>query len=129
MLIYLFEQSPVDAEEKLATAHGIMGSDEALIIAGQEHHVAVRNKHIGFLHLEGDGEVDEGEIADFNLVLEEKAARGGQVGVGVVFGEVAYGDNGLQGGSFVENGLRIGKLQFCHHQGQMDYVFVACFLQ
>ncbi len=129
MLIYLFEQPPIDAEENLATAHGIMGRDEAFIVAGQEHHVAVRHKHIGFLHLEGNGEIDEGVVANLNLVLEEEAARGGQVGIGVVFGEVAHGENGLQGGGFVEDGLRIGKLQFCHHQRQMDHVFIACFLQ
>jgi len=124
----LVEQPPVDADEDFATAHGVVGRDESIVVTCEQEHVAVRNEHIGFLYLEGYGKVDVGEVSDFYVVLEVKRACGRHESVGVEFGEVGHRQYGLQGGCLAEDGLGIGESQPTQEQRQVYHIFVACFL-
>ena len=80
-------------------------------------------------YLDGHGHIDEGEIADLHFVLQIESACGGHVGISIVFGEITYGDAGIQNGCFVENRLCITDFQPTHKQRNMHHFFIARLLQ
>ena len=92
---FSIEQSPVDTEEESTASHRVVGRDKRIVVARQQHHIAVWHKDIGFFYFDGQSEVNEGVVADFNVVLEVEYACGGHVGIGEVFGEIAYRQDGL----------------------------------
>ena len=66
---------------------------------------------MGFLHFYGHGEIDEREVADLDIILEVECARGWHVSIGVILGEIAHSEAGMQGGSLMEDGLRVPDFQ------------------
>ena len=125
----LVEQSPVDADEDAAVTHGVVGCDERVVVASEQEHVAVSEVNVCLFHFEGYGQVDVGEIAYLNLVLEVESAGGGHVGIGIILGEIAHRDAGMQCGHFMENRLRITDFQLTEKQGQMYDIFIARLLE
>ena len=115
----LVEQSPVDADEDTAVAHGVVGGDERIVVACEQEHIAVNHIDMRLFHFDGQCQIDEGEVADLHLVLQVERTGGGHIGIGVILGEVAYRDAGMQCGRLVEHGLRIPDFQTSLNQRQM----------
>ena len=91
----LIEQSPVNANENAAVAHGVVGSDEGIVVACEQEHVAVSHIDMSLFHFDGQRQVDEREVANLHLVLQIEGACGWHVGIGVIFGEITYCDAGI----------------------------------
>ena len=105
--VCLVEESPVNPDENLAAAHGVVGRDECIVVACKQKHVVVCQEDMGSLDFERHREVDKREVADFYLVLQIEGASGWHVGISIVSGEITHGDAGMQNGRLVEYGLGI----------------------
>lgn len=101
----LIKQSPIDAKEDLAVAHRIMGCDERVVVAGEEEHVAVLHKNVGLFDINGKCQVDERIITNQDIILQVKGPQRGHIGVSIILGEIIHSEAGLQGCSFLEDGL------------------------
>ena len=75
------------------------------MVACEQEHVAVSHVDMCFFHLDGQSQVDEGEVTDLHFVLEVERSSGGHIGIGVILGEVTHSDAGMQRGRLVEHGL------------------------
>ena len=123
--VRLIEESPVDSDENLAVAHGIVRRNERIVVACKQEHIAVCEEDMGFLDFERNGKVNKGEIANGHLVLQVEGTGGRHVGIGVVFGEITYRYAGMQRGYLVEYGLRIADFQLALNPGQVHDLLVA----
>lgn len=108
----LIEHSPVDAKEDLAVAHRVVGRDEGVVIAREQEHVAVLNKDVCLLDVDGQRGVDEGEIPDEDIVLKVERPQRWHISIRIILGEILYGDAGLEDGGFFEDGLLEADFQF-----------------
>lgn len=56
--------------------------------------------------------------------MQIKSPQSGHIGVCIIFGEILYGEAGLQGRSLFEDGLCIADFQAALEGGEMDDIFV-----
>lgn len=82
-----------------------MRCDKRVVISSEKEKVAVLQIDVGLFDVDGQGDVDEGVVAYEHVVLEIEGPERRHVGIGVVFGEILYGDHGLKGCSLLEDRL------------------------
>ena len=75
------------------------------MVSCEEEHVAVLDVDVGLFDVDGEGEVDEGKVAYKYFVLQVEGSECRHIGICMVFGEILYGDHGLEGCRFFEDGL------------------------
>ena len=82
---FSIKKPPVDAKEDFAVAHGVVGSDERVVVSCEEEHVAVLHIDIGLFDVDGERQVDEWIVSDQDVVLKVKRSQCGHIRVSVVF--------------------------------------------
>ena len=72
-----------------------MRCDERIVVSGQKEHVAVLQINVRLFYIDGDGQVDERIVADFDIILEVEGPQGRHVGIGIILREIVYCEAGV----------------------------------